>query len=50
MFGRVIDGMEVLSKIKRRDPERQPQVQPDKIVKAAVVRKREHDYVPKKVE
>jgi cyclophilin family peptidyl-prolyl cis-trans isomerase len=50
VFGRVIDGMEVLSKIKRRDPELQPQLQPDKIVKATVVRKREHDYVPKRVE
>lgn len=49
-FGRVIEGMEVLSKIQRRDPEMDMGVTPDKIVSAEVVRKREHAYVPKKVE
>lgn len=49
-FGRVIEGMEVLSKIQRLDPEKDMGVTPDKIVTAEVVRKREHAYVPKKVE
>jgi cyclophilin family peptidyl-prolyl cis-trans isomerase len=47
-FGRVIEGMDVLTKIQRREP-RSP-IPPDKIVKAEVVRKREHKYEPRKVE
>jgi len=48
----VIEGMEVLAKIQRRDPEKPDggNVVPDKIVTAEVVRKREHVYAPKKVE
>jgi cyclophilin family peptidyl-prolyl cis-trans isomerase len=50
-FGRVIEGMDVLAKIQRRDPDMmQGEVIPDKIVTAEVVRKRNHDYAPKKVE
>lgn len=50
-FGRVIEGMDVLAKIQRRDPEMmEMNIIPDKIVTAEVVRKREHAYVPKKVE
>jgi cyclophilin family peptidyl-prolyl cis-trans isomerase len=51
VFGRVIEGMEVLPKIVRRDPS-SPEastIVPDKIVKAEVIRKREHEYVPNKV-
>jgi cyclophilin family peptidyl-prolyl cis-trans isomerase len=44
-FGRVIEGMEVLDKIKRIQPG-EPGT-PDKIVKATVVRKRDHEYKPK---
>lgn len=47
-FGRVIEGMDVLVKIQRRDPQRNP-VEPDKIIKAEVLRKRDHEYVPTKV-
>lgn len=53
-FGRVIEGMEVLAKIQRKDPEKDMEsgqsVVPDKIVTAEVVRKRDHAYAPKKVE
>ncbi len=48
-FGRVIDGMEVLSELQRRDPQQENQPEPDKIVKATVVRKRDHAYEPAKV-
>lgn len=50
VFGRVIEGIEVLAKLQRRrptDPEAPPA---DKILKALVVRKRPHPYVPKKIE
>ncbi len=47
-FGRVVEGMEVLTKLQRRDPNEG--ITPDKIVKAEVIRKREHKYVPTKVE
>lgn len=49
-FGRVIEGMEVLAKLNRRDPEDPAGAVPDKIVKATVERKRPHAYAPKKVE
>jgi cyclophilin family peptidyl-prolyl cis-trans isomerase len=52
-FGRVIDGMDVLSKLQRVDPEREHDrpsgAQPDKIVKAEVLRKRNHAYEPKTI-
>ena len=50
VFGRVIEGTDVLAKIQRRDPSQGgPLPTPDKIVKAEVVRKREHEYAPTKV-
>lgn len=50
VFGRVIKGMDVLAKIQRVDPEdKEATVAPDKIIEAKVIRKRAHDYVPKKV-
>ncbi|MCE9525068.1 MAG: peptidylprolyl isomerase [Planctomycetales bacterium] len=50
-FGRVIEGMDVLAKIQRKDPEMtEASVVPDKIITAEVVRKRDHAYAPKKVE
>jgi len=48
-FGRVIEGMDVLSKLQRIDPDKPEKPEPDKIVKAEVVRKRNHEYVPNKV-
>jgi cyclophilin family peptidyl-prolyl cis-trans isomerase len=49
-FGRVIEGMEVLSQLQRIDPENPGELVPDKIVKAEVLRKRDHVYAPRKVE
>jgi len=46
-FGRVIEGMDVLATLQRRDPQRNP-VEPDKIIKAEVLRKRAHEYEPTK--
>jgi cyclophilin family peptidyl-prolyl cis-trans isomerase len=48
-FGRVIEGMDVLAKLHRIDPDRPASAKPDKIVKAEVVRKRDHQYEPTKV-
>jgi cyclophilin family peptidyl-prolyl cis-trans isomerase len=49
-FGRVLEGWDVLAKLQRRDPQAAPPLPtPDKIVKATVVRKRDHEYAPKKV-
>jgi hypothetical protein len=38
--------MEVLAKIQRRDPGSPSAPQPDKIVEAKVLRKRDHEYKP----
>jgi cyclophilin family peptidyl-prolyl cis-trans isomerase len=51
-FGRVVDGMDVLAKIQRRDPSPQtprPLPTPDSIIEAKVLRKRPHDYKPTKM-
>lgn len=48
-FGRVIEGMDVLAKIQRRDPSDSSAPEPDKIISAEVIRKRDHKYVPTKV-
>lgn len=48
-FGRVIEGMDVLAKLQRIDPDKPEKPEPDKIVKAEVVRKRSHEYAPHKV-
>jgi cyclophilin family peptidyl-prolyl cis-trans isomerase len=47
-FGRIVEGMEVLAKIHRVDPEQGGGTNIDTIVKAEVVRKRNHPYEPKK--
>lgn len=47
-FGRVVEGMDVLVKLQRRDPNRS-RTPADKILKAEVLRKRPHDYQPTKV-
>ncbi|TVS15175.1 MAG: peptidylprolyl isomerase [Planctomycetaceae bacterium] len=52
VFGRVIEGMEVLAKLQRIDPsdDQAAAREPDRIIKAEVIRKRDHDYQPRKVE
>ena len=50
VFGRVIEGKDVLSKIQRVDPEKTSSVEKTKIVTAEVIRKRDHNYLPRKVE
>jgi cyclophilin family peptidyl-prolyl cis-trans isomerase len=49
VFGRVIEGIDVLAKLQRRDPQFPNPPAPDKIVKAEVIRKRDHTYEPTKV-
>ncbi|MEZ6111026.1 MAG: peptidylprolyl isomerase [Pirellulaceae bacterium] len=50
-FGRVIKGMDVLARLHRIDPSSpDAAVEPSKIVRAEVLRKREHEYKPNKVE
>ncbi|HEY4310716.1 MAG TPA: peptidylprolyl isomerase [Pirellulales bacterium] len=44
VFGRIIEGLDVLSELQRRDPA-DPK-DPDKIIEATVVRKRDHKYQP----
>jgi cyclophilin family peptidyl-prolyl cis-trans isomerase len=48
VFGRVISGFDVLSKIQRRDPEDPNMADPDKILEMKVERKRKHEYTVKK--
>lgn len=51
VFGRVLEGLDVLAKIKRRDPDKPADltIVPDKIIKAEVLNKRDHKYEPNKV-
>ncbi|MCA9270199.1 MAG: peptidylprolyl isomerase [Planctomycetales bacterium] len=49
VFGRVIEGEEVLGKLQRISPDAPSQPVPDKILEAKVLRKREHEYKPNKV-
>jgi cyclophilin family peptidyl-prolyl cis-trans isomerase len=58
VFGRVLEGMDVVAKLQDTSAQPPPGApvpavkppEPDKIVKAEVLRKREHEYVPTKVE
>ncbi len=51
VFGRVIEGLDVLAKLQRNDPEAKGDAPiADKIIKAEVIRKRDHQYKPHKVE
>jgi cyclophilin family peptidyl-prolyl cis-trans isomerase len=49
VFGRVISGMDVLAKIKRRDPDEQNVGPADTIIEANVTRQRKHPYDAKDV-
>ncbi len=49
-FGRVIEGMDVLARLQRIEPGAENSPAPDKIVKAEVIRKRDHAYGPRKVQ
>lgn len=51
VFGRVIEGMNVLSRIRRRNPDDPDAVlnPGDTIIKATVLRKRDHKYEPEQV-
>ena len=48
-FGRVIEGIDVLAKIRRRNPDDPKAPAADRIISAKVLRKRDHEYVPTKV-
>ena len=48
-FGRVVEGMDVLPRLQKIDPMAASDKSPDKIITAEVVRKRDHEYKPKKV-
>lgn len=50
VFGRVVEGIDVLSKIQRINPEAPSATKPTKIIGMEVVRKRDHEYAPRKVE
>ncbi len=50
VFGRVIEGMDVVTKLQRRKPQEENQPEPDTIIKAEVLRDRGHEYLPRKVE
>ena len=49
-FGRVVEGLDTLAKIQKIDPEHPTPVERTKILKAEVLRKRDHKYLPHKVE
>ncbi|MCU0871132.1 MAG: peptidylprolyl isomerase [Pirellulaceae bacterium] len=50
-FGRVVEGMDVLAKLQRIDPQASgSKPEPDKIIQAEVIRKREHAYEAHKVQ
>lgn len=50
VFGRVIEGMEVVSRLQRAEPfTKLKQASPDKILEARVIRKRDHEYFPEAV-
>lgn len=47
-FGRVLEGMDAVAGLNKIDPDRRGAgMEPSKILKATVVRKRDHDYKPK---
>ncbi len=50
-FGRVVEGMEVLALLTRIDPDDPNHIhEPDRIIEATVIRKRDHDYTVEKID
>ncbi len=49
VFGRVVEGMDVLTKLERNASQNEGPENPDKITNAEVLRKRDHKYLPTKV-
>ena len=49
VFGRVVEGMDVLKALQRVDPGKKNLVAPDKIISAEVTNLRDKEYVPNKV-
>ena len=49
VFGRVVEGLNLLHKIRRRDPDGPNPPEPDKIITAKVLNRRDHEYVPEKM-
>jgi cyclophilin family peptidyl-prolyl cis-trans isomerase len=49
VFGRVVEGFEILSRLERVDPTRPSRTEPDRIVRAQVIRRRPHTYEATKV-
>lgn len=50
VFGRVVEGLDQLAKIQRRDPENPGAVEAEKIIEMKVLRDRGHEYAPKKIQ
>ena len=48
-FGRIVKGMDVLSRLERVTPKQFETIQPDSIIEAKVLRKRDHPYEPEKL-
>lgn len=46
VFGRVVSGMDVVNRLQKINPEEDTEVKADQILKAEVLRKRDHPYVP----
>jgi cyclophilin family peptidyl-prolyl cis-trans isomerase len=46
VFGRILEGMDVLAKLQRRNPKNPAAAPPDRILKAVVERRRDHEYQP----
>ncbi len=49
VFGRVVEGMDVVDSLQLRDPMAAAPAEPDTITEATVIRKRDHEYQPEKV-
>ena len=49
VFGRVVEGLDVLAKLQRRKPDDAEAPRPDKIIEAKVLRKAPHPYKPVKM-
>ena len=50
VFGRVVEGMEVVFRLKRVNQAQRPNDEASKVIKATVLRKRDHEYRPTPIE